>query len=93
MARDSLMRFVRFGAAIALFTLSQVFLATGSAVGDEGGCLPAQNYGCITHHNAYNNKACSGTGCITCNAEPEAVWPGCGGDLQNKFNPSISGCN
>jgi hypothetical protein len=79
-------------AALAILAVVGVSLFTAQpALARDGGCLPQPGYGCITQNNAYENKYCSGSGCMTCSPEPDAVCTGCGGDLDDVFNPSF-GC-
>lgn len=83
---------VRVIAGVLLLVALPAFGGSQPALAElSGGCLPQSGHGCITAHKAYSDKKCSGTGCITCAPEPGAVCTGCGGDVDDTFNPSI-GC-
>jgi len=81
-------------AAMMLVGAVSVLGAT-DAWGSEGGCLPRNDYVCITDDpetRPYEDKYCAsgggGRSCVTCTPEPEAVCNAFNKDALDVYNPS-----
>lgn len=72
-----MLRCCRLAAATILFAAVASSVGTASLEASDGGCLPSEDYMCITDDpdtEPYEDKFCDGnSGCKTCDPQPEAI--------------------